>query len=307
MAVYGDLSTMPLPELLQWLGGNSKTGTLEVEKDRICKRITFRQGRVVATASNDPKELLGHFMVSRGQITEDLLRIALGQQETGGKPLGTTLVEMGALTTEEMVRSLSAKAEETLFSLFDWDEAVFRFRREVEDEDPAFPIEVRVEDILLRGMQRIDELRRIREVFNDNAIVPERTAKLPPPEVFRNRVARRIYESIDGERTVADILLHAHGSQYLVTKFLFELHRTGLIRILQIREAPTEDPSPATAAGAPAASTDEPHGNPSGSDEPTGTTAILQPSVPSGLPEVERRLAEATRLMSRGEYGEVAA
>ena len=91
MAVYGDLSTMTLPELLQWLGGNSKTGTLEIERDKVCKKISFLKGRVVASASNDPRELFGHFLVMRGQITEDLLRIALEQQEQNRKPLGTTL------------------------------------------------------------------------------------------------------------------------------------------------------------------------------------------------------------------------
>ena len=55
-------------------------------------------------SSNDPREMLGHFLVSRGQITEDLLRIALSQQEQSRRPLGVTLVDMGVLTSEELVR-----------------------------------------------------------------------------------------------------------------------------------------------------------------------------------------------------------
>lgn len=259
MKVNGDLAAMPFPELLQWIGGNGKTGLLEVEKSRICKRLVFSDGHVVATSSADPRELLGHFLVSRGQITEDLLRIALSQQETSSKPLGVTLVEMGVLSSEELVRNLSAQAEEILFSLFEWEDAVFRF--EPSETPPGashFPIDIRVDDILLRGMQRLDEVRRIREVFDDPRIVPERTEKLPPPEVFRNKVARRIYEAINGDRTVADILLHAHGSEYVVTKFLYELHRTGLVRIREVRPDPAASPqaapSPTAAAvAAPAA------------------------------------------------------
>jgi hypothetical protein len=255
MAVGGDLSTMPFPELLQWLGGNGRSGLLEVERDKICKRLVLRQGRIVATASNDPREMLGHFLVSRGQITEDLLRIALAQQEETHKPLGVTLVDMGVLTSDELIRNLSAQAEETLFSLFEWDDAVFRFSAREDLPESPFPLDIRVEDVLLRGMQRFDEVRRIRTVFDAPGIVPVRTDKLPPPEVFRNRVARRIYEAIDGERTVAEILLHAHGSEYVVTKFLFELHRTGLLRIQEVRPAPptgpvadAPEPTPAAAA-----------------------------------------------------------
>ena len=43
-------------------------------------------------------------------------------------------------------------------------------------------------------------------------------------------VAGRIYESIDGERTLAEILLHAHASEFLVLKLLFRLHQLGLRR-----------------------------------------------------------------------------
>jgi hypothetical protein len=316
MAVYGDLVTMPLPELLQWLGGSAKTGVLEVERDKVCKVVTFQAGRVVESSSNDPRELFGHFLVSRGQITEDLLRIALAQQETNGKPLGTVLVEMGVLSSEDLLRNLAAKAEETLFSLFDWNDAIFRYREDREIPEPLFAVDIRVEDILLRGMQRLDELRQIRAVFDDPGIVTERTEKLPPPEVFRNKMARRIYESINGERTVADIVLHAHGSEYLVTKFLFELHRTGLIKILEVRRAPERPvaPPPPVAGDQPVhEDTAAPAANPAAT---TGETATAKPAeserpeeshpnvpAPAGhRPEVEHDLERASRLLSKGDF-----
>ena len=60
-------------------------------------------------------------------------------------------------------------------------------------------------------------------VFNDPGIVLRSTGRPTPAAVMKNRMARRIYESLNGERTVAEILLHAHASEFLVTKFLFEL------------------------------------------------------------------------------------
>ncbi len=258
MAVTGDLNSMPLPELLQWLGNNGKTGTLVIERDRVCKTIVFQGGRVVSCSSSDPSEMLGHFLVARGQVTEDLLRIALDQQASTGKQLGMTLVEMGVLTSDELTQNLRAKAEETIFSLFDWDNAIFRYKDQEIETVNQFPTDIRVEDILLRGMQRMDEVQRIRSVITSDAVIPERTAKLPPPEVFRNKVARRIYEAIDGERTVADILLHAHGSVYVVTKFLFELHRTDLVKMIGERVTPApEKAPPAGIPGAPAGSVPE--------------------------------------------------
>ncbi len=257
MSVHGELYSMPVPELLQWIGANRKTGTLEIERDKVCKTIVFEDGRVVSCSSNDPSELLGHYLVARGQVTEDLLRIALDQQSATGKQLGMTLVEMGVLTSEELTRNLHSKAEDTIFSLFEWDHGVFRFQDQTIDGKNQFPTDIRVEDVLLRGMQRMDEIRRIREVIVSDRLIPKRTGKLPPPEVFRNKIARRIYEAIDGERTIADILLHAHGSVYIVTKFMFELHRTDLVDLTEETPAlPAADP--AEASGATEAEPSEP-------------------------------------------------
>ena len=138
---------------------------------------------------------------------------------------------MGALAKPELLRQLAAKTEESLFALFEWTDAEFRFREEEPDVGNVFPVDLRVEDILLKGAQRSDEVLRIRTVFNDPGIVLRRTGKLPPAEVFRNRMTRGLYESVNGERTVAEFLLHAHASEYLVTKFLFDLHRIGAVEV----------------------------------------------------------------------------
>jgi hypothetical protein len=44
-------------------------------------------------------------------------------------------------------------------------------------------------------------------------------------------VATRVYELVDGKRTFGEILLQSRASEYLVTKFLYELHRRGIIRM----------------------------------------------------------------------------
>jgi len=35
MPIHGDLNTMPVPELLMWIGQTHKTGTLEIRTDRV--------------------------------------------------------------------------------------------------------------------------------------------------------------------------------------------------------------------------------------------------------------------------------
>jgi hypothetical protein len=300
---------MSLTEILQWLGNAGKTGTLSIERNKVVKRILVREGRVIACASQEPADMLGHFLVSRGRISEETLRKALALQETQRTHLGRILVASGALSEDDLRLLLEDKAQETIFGLFDWDDAEFRFA-EGETADPnIFAVNMRVDDILLRGAQRWDEMQRFREVFNDPGIVLRRTARMPPAEVFKNRMARRIFESINGERTVAEILLHAHGSEYLVTKFLYELHRAGVAEVAGVKQV---DREPSRVPVEPPAAEDRPPAD-SGAAAPPVAAAVPRPHAvvppiaaptPAPAPSVvaEGDLEFARRLLNRGEF-----
>ncbi|HEX4823367.1 MAG TPA: DUF4388 domain-containing protein [Candidatus Polarisedimenticolaceae bacterium] len=289
MPVQGNLATMSLAEILQWLGNARKTGTLAIERNKVEKRILVQEGRVVACASQEPADMLGHYLVSRGRISEIDLRTALAAQEKTKTHLGRILVAQGALAEDELLRCLEDKAQEAIFGLFEWSDAEFRFT-DGEASGDDYGVNMRVEDILLRGAQRWDELQRIRAVFNDPGIVLRRTSRVPPPEVLRNRMARRIVESVNGDRTVAEILLHAHGSEYIVTKFLHELFRAGVFEISEVRKV-EERP------------TAETEGNVFARERAiaAATAAVAAPPVPSVKVDADD-LEVARRLLTRGEY-----
>jgi hypothetical protein len=301
---------MSLTEILQWLGNAGKTGTLSIERNKVVKRILVREGRIIACASQEPADMLGHFLVSRGKITEETLRKALAFQETKRTHLGRILVDSGSLSEAELRVLLEDKARETIFGLFDWDDAEFRFADGEAADANIFAVDMRVEDILLRGAQRWDEMQRFRTVFNDPGIVLCRTARKPPAGVFRNRMARRIFESINGDRTVAEILLHAHGSEYLVTKFLYELFRSGVAEVAGVRPVARElahEPSTTSATEALLAATPEPLLEPV-----VPRPVAVRPVAPRTLPSIaeaavpgvvdEGDLEFARRLLNRGEF-----
>ena len=110
---------------------------------------------MVGCSSDDPPQRLGQFLLSRELITADQLRQALTIQETSGKHLGMTLVELEFLSSENLSRHLEAKAEETIYSIFDWTGGVFRFHPDEAPNKDVFSVNLQVQDILLRGMKRL--------------------------------------------------------------------------------------------------------------------------------------------------------
>ena len=231
MAVYGNLKSMSLCDLLQWVSENQKTGMLELERNRVSRRIEFRNGWIGACSSDDPPNRLGQFLLARGKVTEEKLRDALSEQEQTGENLGVILTRMGVLTQTELMRQVTAKAEETIQGLFDWDDAVFRFQEGATLDPNQIAVSLSVREVLMRGIQHHDELKRIRETFKSSGIVLKRT-DLPAPANLLNRpMAARIFDSIDGKRSLAEVLLHAHASEFLVLKLLFRLYQLRLVEI----------------------------------------------------------------------------
>src|SRR5262245_1274027 len=292
MPVQGNLATMSLAEILQWLGNARKTGSLSIERNKVEKRILVREGRVIACSSQEPADLLGHYLVSRGRISEDDLRSALAAHQAERIHLGKILVTSGALAEDELLRCLEDKTQEAIFGLFEWNDAEFRFTDDETGDPNVYEVDLRVEDILLRGAQRWDELQRIRAVFNDPGIVLKRTARVPPAEVLRNKMARRIFESVNGDRTVAEILLHAHGSEYIVTKFLHDLFRAGLFEIAEVRKVEERTPAP---VGGSLLSPSRPA---AAASAVATVTAPAAPAVKVAADDFE----VARRLLSRGEF-----
>ena len=311
MPLHGTLSTMPLPDLLQWLGTALKTGTLQIERNRATKTIRVREGRVIGCSSDEPAQRLGQFLLSRKKINEEQLRQALIIHEESPKYLGQTLVEMGALSAEELVVELKAKVEEIIYSLFDWNDSVFRFEETVTATD-VFPVDIRMDDILLRGVQRFDEMEQIRGVFHDPGLVLRYTSKPPGPEIFGDETRRAMYSAIDGERTLADILLHVHGTEYRVKAFLFELHQMGYVEISGVKKVE----EPMVVPEVPVAATAEPELDqvPLGpidlppvvpTTQQSGAAVASLPEVSTVQPgELSTDLARAGKLMADGRLEE---
>jgi hypothetical protein len=243
VSLKGSLDTMALPDLLQWLGAARKTGLLALTQGSVCKKLILELGIVTGSVSNDPSDFLGQFLLSYGRITEEQLRDALASQKGTTDYLGMHFVRMGALTEPELMRMLALKTEETIYSLFSWEQAQFEYQDGAREGNP-FPVALRVDDIMLKGTRRFDEMSRIREQIPSNASIPRRTKAPLPAQVVSSPNLKRLADAIDGARSVASIALHTHTSEFLVSKFLFEALRAGIVEMVTERVPEVQKASP---------------------------------------------------------------
>jgi hypothetical protein len=234
MSIVGNLRTMQLEELLQWLSLSKKTGTLEINGEKTTKKIFFREGLIVASASNRPEEFLGHFLVSHGLINEATLAKAIELQEMTGTLLGKILVTRESITESDLHRMLQLKTEESIYDIFQWEEGDFRFLdNEILPESSMVPMALDVTGILMEGVQRVDEFRRIRKLIPNGHAVPVQIAEWSFEDLDAGE--RQILEMVDDERTIEEIRLQTHSSDFHVSRVLFRQWQEGRLKVVKAR------------------------------------------------------------------------
>lgn len=230
MALSGNLRTMLPGDLLQWLSLGQKTGTLVISNKRVEKKIFFRNGRVISSASNDPREYLGQFLMSHGYLSEPELKKAMEVQQQSGILLGKILVMIDVITEPDLVRFMRLKAEEEIYDIFLWNDGDFYF---IDDELPQMEmisLQVDVTGIIMEGTRRVDEWARIRETIPNEAVIPNLLKE--PDYAELEEVEEPIVRAIDGKRTIAELVLESRSSAFTVSSTVSALVRHGFAKLV---------------------------------------------------------------------------
>jgi hypothetical protein len=242
MAIIGNLRTMQLSELLQWLSMGLKTGTLVIRGTPGEKRIFFQGGRIISSSSTLEREYLGHFLVAYGYITEEELTKAMEVQQESKILLGKILVMIGAIEEEELTGLIRQKASETIYDAFLWREGAFEFIDGEIPQMPMIPISADVTGIVMEGLRRYDEWQRIRTRLKTSREVPALIAPIDASSLPERE--RIMLHAIDGGRSITQIAEATHNPEFFVARFVWELLEAGQAELTGAGEDIPPEPAP---------------------------------------------------------------
>jgi len=237
MSLTGNLRTMDLPDILQWISTGRKTGTLHVERRSVHKRIVFKDGVIHSSTSNDPRESMGQFLIRDRHVTEQQLFRALLRQETEGRLLGAILVGDGVITEEAMRKSLESKAEETIYNLFLWDEGKFEFKDGELPDNILVHVEMGVTSVIMEGIRRVDEWRRIKDVFPSMATT---FRVLSPGQGLEDAAERQAVTLAGAGKMLSEMSLEMRRSEFETASLVLDLYNRGLLAVDRVEEIPDD-------------------------------------------------------------------
>ena len=242
MSIQGNLKTMSVPDLLQFLAAGRKTGTLKVVRGPIVKEIYLENGLIVGSRSNDPKELLGQVLLHYGKIREDQLQAAMDIQRQSGGKLGVILSSRGFTSMADVIYALRTRTLEIIYDLFIWDEAGFEFFDSEPLPDDLIRIRVEATSVIMDGIYRIDEWARYRAVIpSDRTFFELNTAAQTNSPNETSKETREVLDHVEKGMTAAEICYNMHRSLFHACALLFDLVQKNVIKVAGEAEMPEED------------------------------------------------------------------
>jgi hypothetical protein len=240
MSFGGELRTFDVFDLVGWLVGRRRAGTLHMTRRSTRKRLGFRDGQLQWSSSNDPRETIGQALVRDGLIDEEALFRALLKQEKDKRRLGEILIADGLLGQAELVRTLRGNAEAHLYDLFLWSDGRFDFDDANPPKPEASDLQIDMKLMLEEGRHRREEWHRLRSRFGSNEITFRLIAD---PVSVIDPQQRQVADLAAWGKTLAAISLESRRSEFETTMLVAQLCDKGVLAPDRVEAgAPETDP-----------------------------------------------------------------
>ncbi len=235
MAFEGTLKDFSLPDIVQLITLQRKTGVLTLEGPDDAATLFFQDGAVVWARSraHPLNARVRRVLRLRGLVTESELVEADRVQAETGQRLGAVLIERQVLPEEQWHRAMALEVREILYRVVRWREGTYRFEtRTVLDLPEGRIAPLATETFLLESFRQLDEwpliarrIPRLEGVFflarpNDDIDL----SSLSPEEC-------RVLELLDGRMRAADVVDGSGLGEFEACKALASLMEAGIVAL----------------------------------------------------------------------------
>lgn len=233
-AIRGNLSAFRIVELMQMLSLQRHTGRLVINREEGEAEIFFKEGAVVFAGCdiNGCVKGIAGLMTKTCRVAEDGLRHAQRIADMTGQPLDGVLAQEKILDQKTFGSCLRRHTETIVYRAMGWKDGDFVFDQTA---PPGFaqPVSLKVDDLIMEGTRRADELVLIRQKIPDLSMVF--SPLIGNAEELTRRglsdMDLKVFGMVDGRSSVKDIIDRSMASDFDVVKSLFILLSVNLIKV----------------------------------------------------------------------------
>lgn len=236
----GNLASVSLPDILEFLRISRKTGILVLKNGDTKKALHVKEGNIIFATSNVPEERLGDMLLRQGRIRkEDYERSVsmLGSKKRQGK----ILVELGAITPKQLWEGVQDQVRQIVFSLYNWERGKFLFSQRDLPSKENITADVNIWELIIDGIRNIKEPNVILGKFPSREVVLARMDFAVKDKTKLETFEKHVLELIDGQRTIHEICRDSEIGEIETLKVVYLFLSIGYIRVKGKRPQPGSD------------------------------------------------------------------
>lgn len=157
MSLRGNIGSMPVTDLFQWIEINKKTGVLALAQEKVEKCFCFREGKIIFISSKKDGERLGEFLAKNGQVDEEKMKDALFKSQSEGVPFTQYIIEHKIVPREFLIVAISQLAEILFTDMLKWKTGRFEFIDGLPDIVINGPIHLSTSYLVFESVRKLNE------------------------------------------------------------------------------------------------------------------------------------------------------
>lgn len=268
MALAGTLKDFGLPDIVQLIGLQRKTGILHLKTEGEAVKVIFEGGNIVAAESSlaRPSDRIGNALVTQGAITQEQLNDALAVQKQTMQRLGHVLIAESLVSEDTLQKAVEAQLFQVVFRLFRWREGEYNFESQnTVDYERTGAVSLGADFVLMEGIRMVDEWPIIERKIPNMSVVFRRvvdTSQIQAKPVeddgldgllsglgatsTSSKLALSgdellVFNAVDGRRTCQQIVESTPLHDFAVCRTLLDLMDRDLVAPTDLKGSVTRD------------------------------------------------------------------
>jgi hypothetical protein len=168
--IKGQLSSLSITDLMQWIDMNKKSGVLFVSSGEYSKCFCFEEGRLLLASAREEGGRFGEFVQKEGFINIAGMRELLEQGRKEERSFISVMIDKKVLPEEFVKVTVETLAEKNIVDILGWEEdGSFQFVEELPKILNKSPVKLGINFITFEAVRKHDEAmkKKVREAAGE--------------------------------------------------------------------------------------------------------------------------------------------
>lgn len=159
--IKGQLSSLSITDLMQWIDMNKKSGVLFVSSNGSSKCFCFDEGRLLLASSRDEGGRFGDFVQNEGLMNLEGMRSIVNEAKAEERSFIGLMIDKNIIPEEFVKVTVETLAEKNILDILSWDEdGSFQFVEELPKVLSKSPVKLGVNFITFEAVRKHDEVMK---------------------------------------------------------------------------------------------------------------------------------------------------